>query len=54
MRPARPKDPSMRIAARVATTLLLGLLAACQYAQPSPVGTNCVKYGKNVMPTCTN
>lgn len=34
--------------------LLPVLLAACQYAQPSPVGTNCVHYGRNPMPVCTN
>ncbi|WP_268885390.1 hypothetical protein [Belnapia mucosa] len=40
---------------RCLAILLLGLLAACQHAQPSPVGTNCVRYGsRNVMPTCTN
>ena len=48
----------MRIAARVATALMLGLLlgplAACQYAEPSPVGTNCVKYSRNLSPVCTN
>ncbi len=32
--------------------VLLGLLAGCQYAQPSPVGTNCVHYGRNPIPTC--
>ena len=34
--------------------LLAVLLAGCQYAEPSPVGTNCVKYGRNPMPVCTN
>ncbi|WP_255466812.1 hypothetical protein [Roseicella aquatilis] len=39
---------------RAAAILLLGLLAACQYVRPSPVGTNCVHYGRNPMPVCTN
>jgi hypothetical protein len=39
---------------RFAALLLLGLLTACDQVQPSPVGTNCVHYGRNPMPVCTN
>ncbi len=44
----------MRTMPRCLALLLLGLLAGCQYAQPSPVGTNCVHYGRNPMPVCSN
>ena len=30
----------------------LGLLAACEHVQPSPVGTNCVTRGRNPIPVC--
>jgi hypothetical protein len=39
---------------RLLVLLLPLLLAACQYAQPSPVGTNCVHYGLNPIPVCSN
>jgi hypothetical protein len=31
---------------RVATILVVGLLAACAAEKPSPVGTNCVQNGR--------
>lgn len=34
--------------------LLATLLTGCAYAEPSPVGTNCVHQGRNPIPVCTN
>jgi hypothetical protein len=37
----------------MAMVLALGLLAACQTMQPSPVGTNCVHMGRTGVLQCS-
>jgi hypothetical protein len=47
-RPGSTKEPGMRLA----ILLLLTLFAACDHAQPSLVGTNCIHMGRNPIPVC--
>jgi hypothetical protein len=51
MSAADPQKAAMR-RARPLLCLLLLLCAGCEYAQPSPVGTNCVTHGRGRIPVC--